>query len=190
MENILNNKDRLKLKDYILISLSTALLAVCSYITVPGAVPFTMQTFGLFLILHVLGGKRSFISVMIYILLGTIGVPVFSGFRQGPGVIFGTTGGYIIGFILICIIYWIGIRIFGSKMTVKMILQLAGLIICYLFGTVWFVIIYSRSNGTAGFVYALSVCVLPFIIPDVVKMILAAAISKLICKIYPDMPGK
>ena len=74
-------------------ALFTVLLAVCAWITVPLTVPFTLQTFGVFAALGVLGGRRGTYAVAAYLLLGLAGLPVFSGFRGGPGVLLGTTGG-------------------------------------------------------------------------------------------------
>ena len=79
------------------IALFAAIIAVCSWIQIPMTVPFTMQTFAVFCALTTLGGKGGTISILIYIVLGAVGVPVFAGFTGGIGILFGTTGGYIIG---------------------------------------------------------------------------------------------
>ena len=81
------------------IALFAAIIAVCSWIQIPMTVPFTMQTFAVFCALATLGGKGGTISILIYIVLGAVGVPVFAGFTGGIGILFGTTGGYIIGFL-------------------------------------------------------------------------------------------
>ena len=88
-----------KTYDMALTAMGAVMLAICSWISVPTAVPFTMQTFGLFFILDVLGGKRATGAVFVYILLGAAGLPVFAGFTGGVGVLAGATGGYIIGFL-------------------------------------------------------------------------------------------
>ena len=97
-----NNKRNKKLTVYELTkcAMFVALLAICSWITVPSVIPFTMQTFAVFTMCAVLGTKLSVITVMVYIVLGAIGLPVFSGFRGGVGVLIGATGGYIWGFLL------------------------------------------------------------------------------------------
>ena len=79
-------------------SLFTVIIALCSYITIPVVIPFTLQTLGIFLALELLGGKKGTFCVLLYILLGAVGVPVFSGFRGGLGVLLSNTGGYIMGF--------------------------------------------------------------------------------------------
>ena len=87
------------------VALSAALLVVCSLISVPAAVPFTLQTFGVFVILVILGWKKGCSAILLYILLGLIGLPVFSGAKGGPAALFGPTGGYILGFLLTGLCY-------------------------------------------------------------------------------------
>jgi len=100
---------RLGIRDLTLIALFTALTAVCAWISVPVPAPFvqfTMQTFAVFAVLLVLGGKRGTYAVTAYLLLGAVGAPVFSNFRGGLGVLLGTTGGYILGFFFQALLYW------------------------------------------------------------------------------------
>ena len=87
---------RNKTLDMVYIALFAVLIAICSWISIPTSIPFTLQTFGIFVTVGVLGGKRGSFAVFIYLLLGAIGVPVFAGFSGGMGVLLGTTGGYII----------------------------------------------------------------------------------------------
>ncbi|MBR6474866.1 MAG: biotin transporter BioY, partial [Lachnospiraceae bacterium] len=91
--------------DLIYMAIGAALIAACSWITIPFMVPFTLQTFAVFTIVGLLGGRKGFLSILVYILLGAVGLPVFSGFKGGIGVLAGTTGGYIIGFLFIALIY-------------------------------------------------------------------------------------
>ena len=88
-----------KTYDMVYIGIFTVLIAVCSWISIPAAVPFTLQTFGVFMAVEVLGGKRGTMAVLVYILMGAVGLPVFAGFQGGIGIIFNTTGGYIVGFL-------------------------------------------------------------------------------------------
>ena len=83
---------RNKTYDMICVAMFAVIMAVCSWISIPTLVPFTMQTFALFLAFGVLGGKRGTLVVVIYVLLGAVGVPVFAGFSSGLGVLMGTTG--------------------------------------------------------------------------------------------------
>ncbi len=167
-----------RIKTYVLISLFTAIIAVCSFITVPAAVPFTLQTLGIFTSLSVLGGKRGTVCTLLYILLGVLGIPVFSGFSAGLGHLLGATGGYIIGFIFLSLCYLIITTIFGNTVTAKAIGLVSGLLICYLFGTLWYMSVYLKTFNTDAFISTLSVCVLPFIIPDFIKIALALILDR------------
>ena len=106
----------LKTLDLAYIAVCAALIAVCSWIQIPTVVPFTLQTFAVFLALYFLGGKKGTMSVFIYILIGLIGLPVFSGFKGGPAALFGMTGGYIMGFMLQAAIFWLFENFFGRKL--------------------------------------------------------------------------
>lgn len=91
---------RSKTYDLVYIAVFAVVMAVCSWISIPAQVPFTLQTFGVFMAVGVLGGKRGTLAVLVYVLLGAVGVPVFAGFSGGIGALLGNAGGYIIGFIL------------------------------------------------------------------------------------------
>ena len=168
---------RKRILDMTYIALGAVLIAAGAWITVPfSLIPFTMQTFAVFAVTLLLGGARATVSVPVYIALGLVGAPVFSGFRGGFGVLAGATGGYIVGFIAIPLIYWLAAKLFGEKYVVRILALVVGLAVCYLFGTVWYVIIFSGDAEKAGFAYALSVCVLPYIPVDLAKMALAFAV--------------
>ena len=96
----MHTKTTLKTRDITYIGIMAALMAVCSWISIPTAVPFTMQTFGVFFAVGALGGKRGTIAIAVYLLLGAAGLPVFAGFSGGIGALAGQTGGYLLGFIL------------------------------------------------------------------------------------------
>ena len=163
--------------DIVYTALFAVLIAVCSWISIPTAVPFTLQTFGVFMAVGVLGGRRGTMAVLIYILLGAAGVPVFAGFSGGIGILLGMTGGYIIGFLFSALLMWAAERIFGPGQPVLLFSMIAGLAVCYLFGTVWFRIVYSRQNGAVGILTVLGWCVFPFIIPDLIKIGLAFTLA-------------
>lgn len=120
----------------ICVSMMAAFIAVCSWITVPFVVPFTLQTFGIFLSLKILGGKLGTISILLYIFLGSIGCPVFNSFHSGIIHIIGPTGGYIIGFLLSGITYTVLNTI--KNCIPNIFILLLSLLPCYLFGTIWF----------------------------------------------------
>ena len=190
-----------KLTDMILIGLFAALIAVCAQIQIPAAVPFTLQTFAIFLAVGLLGGKRGTVSVVIYILLGMVGLPVFAGFKGGIAALLGTTGGYIIGFIFSALLMWALEKpvssLFGKetgadskknifrKMAGPAISMILGLIVCYIFGTAWFVIVYTNTKEPIGILTALGWCVFPFIIPDLIKIALALVLTLRLRKFAP-----
>lgn len=155
------------------IAIFAVLMAVCSWIAVPTTVPFTMQTFGLFLTIGVLGGKRGTLAILIFILLGAVGIPVFSGFTGGLGILFGTTGGYIIGFIFSGLVMWAMEKLIGRKTWALALAMVLAMIVYFTFGTAWFMAVYGRTVGPIGLSAVLGWCVLPFVIPDILKMMLA-----------------
>ena len=156
----------------------SVLIAVCSWISLPiGQVPFTLQTFGVFCALGLLGGARGTIAIAVYILLGAVGVPVFAGFSGGLSVLIGTTGGYIVGFLLSGLIYWLITAKFGSGLVPSIIGLVLGLAACYAFGTAWFMVAYARATGPIGLGSALMWCVVPFLLPDAGKMALALLLT-------------
>ena len=152
----------------VLCSLFAALISVCAWISLPVAdIAFTLQTLGIFLSLGLLGGKRGCAAVTIYLLLGAVGVPVFSGFQGGIGVLTGVTGGYLWGFLFAAFIYRILER-FG-----KLPAMIAGQLVCYLCGSIWFYL-YAGS----GLWLIAARCVLPYLIPDAAKIALAYTLSR------------
>ena len=168
---------KFRVVDLTYMAVGAALTAVCSWISIPSTVPFTLQTFAVFCVLSLLGGKRGTVSIVIYILLGAVGMPVFAGFTGGIGILLGTTGGYIIGFIFMALLFWLAEHFFGNALPVRIVSMLAGLLVCYAFGTGWFLWVYARQSGAVGIGTALSWCVLPFILPDLAKMALAVGIA-------------
>ncbi|SCJ89900.1 Biotin ECF transporter S component BioY2 [uncultured Eubacterium sp.] len=174
---------RNKTYDMVCIAIFAVLMAVCSWIAVPTTVPFTMQTFGLFLTVGVLGGKRGTLAILIFILLGAVGIPVFSGFTGGLGILFGTTGGYIIGFIFSGLVMWAMEKLIGRKTWALALAMVLAMIVYFTFGTAWFMAVYGRTVGPIGLSAVLGWCVLPFVIPDILKMMLALMLSGRLSKI-------
>ena len=168
---------RLRTLDMAYIALFAVLMAVCAWITVPMTVPFTMQTFAVFAALAVLGGRRGLYAVAVYLLMGLVGLPVFSSFQGGPGVLLGSTGGYIVGFLVSALVYWMVTARLGESMPVVLLSCVLGLAVCYAFGTVWFMVVYARTTGPVGLAAALGWCVVPFVVPDLVKLGLAVTLA-------------
>ena len=167
---------KFRTKDLCYIALMAVLIAVCSWISIQTVVPFTLQTFAVFCALELLGGARGTMAVAVYLLLGAVGVPVFAGFTGGLGILLGTTGGYLLGFLLTGLVYWLFERL-GRSLWLRVAALLIGLVLCYAFGTLWFVEVYSRANGPLSVMTALGWCVLPFLLPDGVKLALALLLS-------------
>ena len=177
-ENVAKRRTR----DLVYIALFCAVICVCSFITVPAAVPFTMQLFGIFLTLVLLGGKRGTAAVVCYIALGAFGVPVFSGFRGGIDVLAGVTGGYIVGFLFIALIYWGVTRLLKDAFWSQIVGMVVGLLVCYAFGTAWFVFVKGNAGSPVSVGAALMLCVVPFLPFDIVKIILATMCGRLLEK--------
>lgn len=171
----------MKTKELVYASLCAVIIAICSWISIPTAVPFTLQTFGIYLAIAVLGGKLGTISLLIYLGLGAIGLPVFAGFKSGLVALMGPTGGYIIGFLATALIMWGFEKFFGKNKVSFIISAIIGLIACYALGTVWFMKVFSAANGPIGLAATLGICVVPFIIPDLIKLVAAYLIGS---KIY------
>ena len=183
--------------DLAYMALGAVLIALCSWISIPAVVPFTMQTFAVFLVLLVLGGRRGTMTIVVYVLLGAVGLPVFSQFGAGIGVLLGSTGGYILGFIFMGLTYrlvtgaadrgrsgktrWTGAAGRGRSGKVRWTEAAAlvlGLLVLYAFGTAWYMFMYARTQGGAGLMSVLLLCVIPFVIPDLIKLALALALAR------------
>lgn len=167
-----------KTYDIAYIGVFVGLMAICSWISIPTAIPFTLQTFAVFLAIAVLGGKRGTLAVVTYVILGAVGVPVFAEFTSGIGVIMNNTGGYLIGFIFMALAMWLMERLFGKRDLVRVISMVIGLVVLYAFGTAWFMLLYMRTTGAVGVMTVLGWCVFPFIIPDLIKLALALLMAK------------
>ena len=170
-----------KTLDMILVALFAAIIAAGAFVSIPVAVPFTMQTFAIFCTLLVLGGKRGFLSVLVYVLVGIAGVPVFAGFRGGAGVFGEITGGYIIGFVAASAVFCLIEKLYKGRKgkLANTAFLFVWLIVCYACAVLWYGFVYSSD----GILSAVTVCVLPFIAPDAVKLIAAVIFSHKISNI-------
>lgn len=152
-----------------LCGLFAALLCICAWLAIPlGDVAVTMQTFGIFLCLLLLGGKYGSLSIFLYLLMGAVGLPVFARFQGGLGILLGPTGGYIWGFGVAALLYWC-----ISKAVGQIPALILGLVLCYTLGSLWYLL---YAGG--GLWAVLIRCVLPFLVPDAVKLILAVTLYK------------
>lgn len=171
-----NPKNKSWLTPYALCAtaLGSALIALCTWISIPATVPFTLQTFAVFLVAGLLGAKCGTLAVLIYLLLGAVGLPVFSGFQGGPGALLGVTGGYLIGFVFTALTVGLLTDRLGRRFPVLIGSMVLGLALCYTFGSAWFLILYTKTKGAMAMSTVLATCVLPFLLPDGLKLLLAA----------------
>lgn len=162
----------MKVRNMALCAMFAAVLTLCAWLSIPmGDLVISLQTFGIFLTLGLLGGKRGSIAIFVYLLLGAVGAPVFSGFRGGIGAILGTTGGYLFGFMLTALCYWLLTAMKDTSMT-RLIAMVLGLLLCYGCGSYWYMTQYLSSGGITLSAVLLK-CVLPYLLPDVLKLSLA-----------------
>lgn len=168
----------MKTKSIILCGISAAFIAVFSMLSVYiGTVPITLSLFAVFICAIILGAKNSAVSVMIYIFCGACGLPVFSAFRGGVGVLFGATGGYITAYIPTAVIVGLCSQRISKKSSVRQcfMLTLSGifsLLICYLLGTMQYTAVTGITLASA-----FTICVLPFIPFDIAKLVAAVVVG-------------
>ena len=163
------------------VALAAVIIAVCSWASIPYVIPFTLQTFAVFFVLILLGGKYGTAAIAVYVLLGAAGVPVFSGFKSGIGALTGVTGGYIFGFILSGLVFW-AIPFKNKNFFLSVVACVISLAVCYACGTLWFWFV-SGAQGVEGLIQALTVCVLPYAAIDLVKIILAVFLGEKLKKL-------
>lgn len=163
-------------KNLIYSALGAALIAACSFLTVPAPVPFTLQSLAVLIAAGLLGERWGCVSVLVYLLLGAVGVPVFSGFRGGVGVLFGATGGYLLGFLPMAWLAGRSLRRWKRPLP-GIALAMAAL---YALGTAWYAVLYGGSIGAI-----VMTCVVPFLIPDALKAALALYVVRRLRGVLP-----
>lgn len=168
----------LSIKNIALIGVITAVTCILAPMSVPiGLVPISLTNLVIYFGLYILGTSKGTISYLVYLLLGLVGLPIFSGFSAGPQKLFGPTGGYLIGFIPMAIIAGIFIEKSGRKIVLSMVGMILGTAVCYAFGSAWL-----AYQAHMTFWEAIAVGVSPFIIGDLIKMVLAALVAPQIYK--------
>ena len=151
---------KLTVRDLVLCALMAALLAVCAWISFPVLeIAYTLQTFGVFFALL-----------------------VFTGFRGGIDALLGVTGGYILGFLFTGLVYWLVTGLLGRKLWVKILALVLGLVVCYAFGSGWFLTVYFRNGKSIGVWALLMKCVIPYLPADAIKMALALVLAPRVAK--------
>ncbi len=173
--NVAINAQTARTKKIVLIGLMTAVTCILGPLSIPlpfSPVPISLTNFAIFLAVFILGMKDATISFIIYLLLGAVGVPVFSAFSGGLGKLVGPTGGYLFGFIFLALIMGFFMEHFDRKIVPTIIGMIIGMAVCYIFGTVWLAKLMSLS-----FNEALALGVLPYLAGDVAKIIIAVIIG-------------
>lgn len=165
------------LKDMVLMALFAAITCVLAPLAIPiGPVPISLTNFVIYVSVYVLGWHRATITYVVYLMIGLVGLPVFSGYEGGIGKMAGPTGGYLIGFIFTAVIAGLFVNLQEEKVLMNrvwgMLGMILGTIVAYGFGTAWFC--YSTGTGLSA---ALALCVFPFIPGDLVKMAVAVVIA-------------
>lgn len=159
---------KLNVRKMVLSSLFAALITVCAWICVPvPPIAVTLQTFGVLMALGILGGKWGTVSIALYLGLGFVGLPVFAGFRGGVSALLDATGGFLWGFLIGGLVFRLTEKL--GKFPAFVLCQLT----CYFCGCIWF----RHWTGDIGFGTAAFVCVVPYLIPDGVKLWLAWHLS-------------
>lgn len=164
---------KLKVRNMVLCSLFAALIAVCAWISIPiPPISVTLQTFAVLMALGTLGGKWGTVSIALYLAMGVVGLPVFAGFRGGAAALLGASGGFLWGFLAGGLVYWAFEKL--GKLPAFVLCQLT----CYTCGCLWF----SVWAGNAGIGAAVLTCVMPYLLPDGLKVWLAYRLSGRICR--------
>lgn len=174
------NSAAINTKTMALIALMAAVTCILGplSITIPiSPVPISLTNLAVYFTVYVLGMKRGTISYLVYLFIGLVGLPVFSGFSGGAGKLFGPTGGYLIGFIFMALICGFFVEKWSSKLYLHFAGMVLGTIVCYLFGTIWL-----AFQGNMDFYTALAAGVIPFLPGDLVKIIIALLAGPVIRK--------
>lgn len=154
-------------------ALFAALMAVGAWISLPiGEISVTLQLLSIMLASSLLPPMYAMLSVLTYVLLGAVGLPVFAGFSAGVGVLAGVTGGYIAGFIVSAWVTSFIIHKCGRAWWIQAVAMALGVVLCYAIGTAWFMHVSGRDMMTS-----LSICVLPFVPFDAIKVALAVLMA-------------
>lgn len=165
----------MKTKTLVCTALFAALTAILSQIAIPlpGLVPLNLATLSVFLCGALLGPVQGAASQIVYLALGAIGIPVFSGFRAGLSALAGPTGGYLIGYVVAAFLVGLLVRAKPSHTAMLPIAMVVGLVACYALGTAWYMLFAAKA-----LLPALTMCVFPFLIGDALKIAVATVVVR------------
>lgn len=150
-----------------------ALTAILSQIAIPiGPIPINLALISVYMSGIMLGGFYGALSMVIYILLGVIGIPVFVGFQGGAGAIVGATGGFIVAYIFVSLFVGIGAKFFKDKMIFILLCLIISTALLYLLGALWYM-----QFSAASFYQAIIICVVPFIFGDIIKIFISVVLG-------------
>ena len=178
----MSEKSKKRLLRAVLCSLFAAIICVIAPHAIPTTVPLTLATLGIYVCSCVLTPSMSTLSILLYLAIGAVGVPVFSGYSGGIGKLAGPTGGYLVGYLPMAFVISLIVTLLVRRekrpplavdIAIRMFACVLGTVVLYTFGTVWYVI---QQNTT--FAAALPFCVFPFIPGDIAKIVAAALISR------------
>lgn len=176
METLAMKEKKISTSTIAIIALMAAVTCILGPLSLPiGPVPISLTTMVLYFTAVLLGWKKGTVSCLLYLLIGLVGIPVFSGFTAGPGKLLGPTGGYMIGYIFLTMISGWFIEKFPGKRAMYFAGMILGTIVCYTLGTAW--LAYEAKMTLQA---ALMAGVVPFIPGDLIKMVLAILIAPLI----------
>ena len=163
----------MKVKKITLIGLLAACLCILAPVSFPiGVIPISLATFAIYIIASLLVWHNTILVILVYIVIGAVGLPVFSGFRGGFSILLGYTGGYIFGYILMGLAISLLLKNNKNKLWMYPIAMLVGTIFCCLFGSIWYMV--ESNNNLAS---TLVVAVVPFILPDLIKIVVASYVT-------------
>lgn len=171
---ILSNK-KISTYQIALIGIMTAITCILGPLSIPipfSPVPISFTNLAIYFTVFILGWKRGTISYLIYMLIGLVGLPVFSGFAGGPGKLFGPTGGYLIGFIFMALIGGFFIEKFHGKVSMYVLGLVLATAVAYLLGTAWL-----AYQAHLTFWQALMAGVIPYLIGDGIKIAIAVIVG-------------
>lgn len=175
------------IQSMIFISLFATLMCIGAWIHFPSPIPATMQTFIVFCALSLIKSKNTFIMLCIYISLGALGLPVFSGFTGGIGALTGPTAGFIWGFLLGVPVFYVFEKFFSGKKVAIIIGYILYILIHYIPGALWYCYFTIGEISLSGIISSSAVTVVPFVVPDAIKLFLALLLSERINRIRKVM---
>lgn len=183
-------KSKIKTFDLVKSGMMVAIMSILAPLSAVniGVIPITLAVAVVFLTGAVLTPLYAIMTITAYIILGAFGLPVFANAKSGLGVLFGPTGGYILAYIFMVLIISQAVKIFKKRSVIVLIPAfIIAVFVCYLFGTAWFLGIKNRGEDSYSLTKALELCVIPFIIPDLLK---AAAVCIIVVGLQASLPKR